>query len=240
MRALQWLENKKIIKLIIKKKKFVHLDKNGIYYRKHGLPEKHFLRALSNDFKGMNVITKKSKLTREEMNACLGLLKKKIAIEVCKEEGMLKIKITSQGKKLLGEDSLEEKFLQNDFPLDFADIKDVNKFAFDELKRRKGFLKLEEKKEITVKLTELGQEVVQLDLAGDYINRLTPTMLKTGSWKEKDFRAYDVEINVPKISGGRRHPYNEALNVIRSTFLEMGFQEMEGPWAQCGLLRIIR
>tara|TARA_Y100000310_G_scaffold86891_1_gene83767 strand:+ start:126 stop:1661 length:1536 start_codon:yes stop_codon:yes gene_type:complete len=232
MRALQWLENKKIIQLIIKKKKFVHLDKNGVYYQKHGLPEKHFLRALSDDFKGMNVITKKSKLTREEMNACLGLLKKKIAIEVVKEEGMLKIKITSQGKKLLEEDSLEEKFLQNDFPLDFSEIKDVNKFAFDELKRRKGFLKLEEEKEITVKLTELGQEVVQLDLAGDYINRLTPTMLKTGSWKEKDFRAYDVEINVPKISGGRRHPYNEALNVIRSTFLEMGFQEMEGPWVE--------
>ncbi len=232
MRALQWLENKEIIKLTTEKKKFVHLDKNGLGYKKHGLPERHFLQALGDEFKGMNVVTKKSKLSREEMNACLGLLKKKVAIEVTKTDGMLQLKITEQGKKLLASESLEEQFLKNEFPLDFADIKDVNKFAFDELKRRKEFLKVEETKEVTAELTELGEELVQQNLEGDYLNRLTPAMLKSGSWKEKDFRAYDVEINVPKITGGRRHPYNESMNFIRNTFLEMGFREMEGPWVE--------
>ena len=57
-------------------------------------------------------------------------------------------------------------------------------------------------------------------------------MLKTGEWKNLEFRGYDVEINVPKINPVRRHPYNESLNIIRQAFLEMGFSEMKGPWVE--------
>ncbi len=231
MRALQWLQNKEILKIITDKKKIVSLDKNGDFYRREGLPEKKFLQALNEDFKGLNVIKKKSRLSKEELNACIGLLKRKIAIETRKED-VLQVKITPQGEKILEQQSPEELFLTRDFPIKIESIVDVDKFAFDELKRRKSFLKIEETKTITIELTELGNKVSSEDLDKEVINRLTPQMLQDGSWKEKDFRAYDIEINVPKINGGRRHPYNEALNIIRNAFLEMGFQEMKGPWVE--------
>ncbi len=230
-RALQWLENKKILKINTEKKKIVSLDKNGLKYKQEGLPEKAFLAVLSDEFKGLNVITKKSKLSREEVNACLGLLKKKVAIETEKGE-FLQVKITEQGKKLLEQPSLEEQFIAKEFPLDLEDIKDVDKFAFDELKRRKDFLKVEELKLTTVELTADGKELASQDLRGEVINRLTAGMLKTGSWKDKQFRAYDVEINVPKIYPGKKHFVNEAVEYIKQTWLELGFKEMEGNYVQ--------
>jgi phenylalanyl-tRNA synthetase alpha chain len=54
-------------------------------------------------------------------------------------------------------------------------------------------------------------------------------MLKTGSWKDKEFRHYKADLEVPILDIGRRHPMMEANNVIRDVFVEMGFKEMQGP-----------
>lgn len=231
MRALQWLENKEALKVKSEKKKIVILDKNGIAYKKQGLPEKAFLKVLSDEFKGLNVITKKSKLSREEVNACIGLLKKKVAIEIEKKE-TLQVKITSHGKKLLEEKTIEEKFLENNFPLDFEKAKDTDRLAIDELKKRKDFLKVEEIKHTTIELTEIGKELSKADLGGEVVNRLTSGMLKTGNWKDKTFRAYDVEVNVPKIHGGKKHFVQQATEYAKQVWIDMGFKEMTGNMVQ--------
>jgi phenylalanyl-tRNA synthetase alpha chain len=230
MRALQWLDNKKVIILKVDKKKVVDLDKNGLVYRKEGLPEKIFLRVLDDEFKGLNVITKKSKLSREEINACIGLLKRKVAIDVKKEADVLQVKITEQGKKVLQEDTLEEKFIKKEFPIEIENLQDVDKFAFDELKKRKGLLKLEEQREVTIKLTELGEQLSKEKIESNVVNRLTTKMLKDGSWKDKEFRAYDVEINVPKTTQGRKHFVNQATDYAKNVWIEMGFKEMTGDY----------
>ncbi len=233
MRSLQWLENKAVLNINTEKKKIVLLEKNGLRYKKEGLPEKAFLKALGDEYKGLNIITKKSKLSREEINACLGLLKRKVAIETQKNSaGFLLVKITEQGKKLLEKPTFEEQFLAKEFPLDLEGIKDVDRFAFDELRKRKNFLTVEELKITTIKLTALGEELASLDLGGEVINRLTAGMLKTGSWKDQQFRAYDVEINVPKKFPGKKHFVNEAIEYIKKIFLEMGFKEMNGNYVQ--------
>jgi len=232
MRALQWLENKGIITINTEKKKVISLDQNGSRYQKEGLPEKKFLKALTDSFKGLNIITKKAKLSREEVNACLGLLKSKGSIEIKKEEGV-SVKITEKGKKSLAEQTPEEQFLNLSFPLLLDEIKDVKiKLAFEELQKRKNLLNIEEQKTVTVTLTEGGKKVAAMDLGGEVVNRITAGMLKSGSWKEKQFRAYDVEINVPKTYGGKKHFTNEAVEYIKRIWLDMGFQEMTGNFVQ--------
>lgn len=227
MRALQWLENKKLLKADVEKKKIVDLDKNGQYYQAKGLPERAFLNALDDDFKGLNVIKKKSKLSKEEIDACLGLLKRKVAIEI-KNADVLQVRITEQGKKLMKEQTLEEKFLAKQFPLEIERLEDTEKFALEELRKRKGLLKVEEIKTTIIVLTQLGKEIADKDLKCDYLNRLTHRMLQDGSWKNKPFRAYDVEINVPKISWGKQHFVNQAIEYAKQVWIEMGFKEMTG------------
>lgn len=229
MRALQWLENKEIIKIQSKQKKVIHLEKNGQLYKKEGLPEKHFLNVLDDKFKGLNVIIKKAHLSKEEANACIGLLKRKNLIEINQDEG-LAVKITENGKKMMHAEWPEEHFLLHAFPKEFEEEHD--RLAVDELKKRKEFISLHEEKKITVALNPLGRELLQQDLSAEVVNRLTPGMLKTGSWKEKNFRAYDVEINVPRTYPGRKHFDNEALEYIKQIWLELGFKEMTGNYVQ--------
>ena len=231
MRALQWLENKELLKINSTTQKVISLDKNGLLYLKEGLPEKSFLNSLSDEFKGLNVITKKSKLSREEVNACIGLLRKKNAIEVAKGE-YLQIKITEQGKTLQKEKSPEELFLEKDFPLEITKLAGNDKALFEDLKKRKEFLKLEEVKETAITLTDLGKKVAAMDLTEEVTNRLTTSMLKNGTWKDSKFRAYDVEINVPQKYAGKKHFENEAIEYIKSIWLEMGFKEMTGNYVQ--------
>src|SRR3989338_175594 len=62
MRALQWLENKKIVTL--EKKETVHtiLDKNGLTYLQKGLPEKRFLQTIVQKDKEITEIKKEAEL----------------------------------------------------------------------------------------------------------------------------------------------------------------------------------
>jgi phenylalanyl-tRNA synthetase alpha chain len=231
MRSLQWLENKKVLKINVDKKKIVLLDKNGKIYKKSGLPERKLLEALTNEFVELSKVTKKSKLSTEEINACIGLLKRKLGLDVKKEKELM-LKLGPQGTKLIKEGSFEEQFLKKTFPINLEDIQDIEKLAFDELKKRKGLLKIEEQKNTTITLTELGKKLSKAKISGEVVNRLTPGMLKTGSWKGKDFRAYDVEINVPKIQRGKKHFVNEAVDYIKRIWLDLGFKEMTGNYVQ--------
>jgi phenylalanyl-tRNA synthetase alpha chain len=65
--------------------------------------------------------------------------------------------------------------------------------------------------------------------AGKTEQLLTHSMLKTGAWKKTKFRKYDINAPVPKVYGGRFHPLTIARNKIRRIFLELGFEEAEGP-----------
>jgi phenylalanyl-tRNA synthetase alpha chain len=231
MRALQWLENKELLKINTTVRKLILLDKNGKNYKEQGLPEKLFLQVLSRDFKGMNVIKKKTRLSKEEINACLGILKREKAIEIKKEEGLLHAKITTEGEDILSKPFIEEEFLQQEFPIEINSI--VDKETMNKLKKRKEFLKFEEKKDISIKLTELGLEIIDSPkLKEEVINRLSKQMLRDASWKNKKFRAYDIEINVPKINSGKTHFVNEAVDYIKKIWLEMGFKEMTGNYVQ--------
>ena len=229
MRALQWLENKEIIKIQSEKRKSIHLEKNGQTYKKEGLPEKRFLKALDESFKGLNVITKKAKLSREEATACVGLLKRKNAVEISQQEG-LSVKITEEGKKIRNLEWPEEYFLLHVFPKEYEEAKD--RTIVEELRKRKELISVRDEKKITVTLSPRGHELLKEDLSAEVVNRLTPGMLRMGSWKEKTFRSYDVEINVPKIFQGKKHFDNEALEYIKQIWLDLGFKEMTGNYVQ--------
>jgi phenylalanyl-tRNA synthetase alpha chain len=229
VRALQWLENKQALKIHTEKKKIVELEANGKKYKEHGLPEKIFLGVLDDTWKGLNVITKKSKLSREEVNACIGLLKRKKAIDTQKEE-VLQARITDTGKRLLEEKTPEEDILSKSFPLELNSLSGPEQKIVTDLKRRKDFISVEERKNVSIELTELGKELTIVKLDQDVINRLTAGMLKTGEWKDKVFRAYDVEINVPQKYGGRKHFVNEAVEYVKRIWMDMGFKEMSGNY----------
>ncbi len=233
-RALQWLENKKIVTLKEDIREIIQLDKNGIEYLKKGLPEKRMLETIKSREMGLDEARKKSGLNKDEFNVALGVLQKKAAVFITKRNG-LKIKILDNGKKLLEGGFLEGVFLERGFPLQAGELTPEERFSYRELKKRKNIIKTVIIKSKTARLTELGQEILKKGImSGEFIDRLTPEMLKTGQWRRKKFRSYDVAINVPKIFGGKRHFVNQAVDYAKKIWIELGFEEMVGDLVVSG------
>ena len=75
-RALQWLQNKNVIKINEEQKELVFLDENGGKYLKYGLPEKKVLQSLEKPA-GISELKEKAMLSDEEIAVSLGVLKSK-------------------------------------------------------------------------------------------------------------------------------------------------------------------
>ncbi|MFW6230750.1 MAG: phenylalanine--tRNA ligase subunit alpha [Nanoarchaeota archaeon] len=235
LRALQWLSNKDLLELKEESKDIILLDSNGERYAANGLPERRFLETLKKLDKTnvpMSEITEHSGLDRNEMNICIGTLKKKFAVDITKEGKELRFTLTDFGKKLLDQESLEEKFLKNTFPKEAAKLSDEEKYAYDELKKRKQIIKIDKKKDRTITLTKEGKKFLDTvdmkKLNTKQVGKLTPEMITKGKWKNADFRPYDVKAHVPKTYPGKAHFVNQSIRYIKQIWLELGFKEMTG------------
>ncbi|MSR86326.1 phenylalanine--tRNA ligase subunit alpha [Candidatus Woesearchaeota archaeon] len=219
MRAVQWLENKEVLKIKTDIKEEIILGSLGKKYLEEKLPERRLLEQL----KKKKLSLQEIQLEEGEKNIAIGELKKKAAISMGKD-----IELTEQGRKLLEKEFLEEKLLKV-LPKETKDLTEEEKLAFENLKKRKEIIQIEVIKTKTIILTDLGKKLIKEKLDFDLIETLTPDMLRQESWKGKQFRKYDVKINVPKTYGGRRQPYMEFLNKIKLQLVQLGFKEMNGP-----------
>jgi len=234
VRAMQWLENKGVLKIEPKEEDTVQLGKNGEIYLKEGLPEMKYLEIIKDKPLTVKEIIAKKIISPQEVGASTGLLKSKVAIEM--KDG--KVSITEQGKKLLSKEPIEMKFLKNiaENGISFKKIKDENKLAYDNLMKRKDILVKLTVKSKLIKLTDLGKKLSKVKIKeGGIVDTLTSKMLKEGTWKGKKFRNYDIKINVPKITAGRRHFENEVIEYVKRIWTDLGFEEMSGSLVQTSL-----
>ena len=226
MRALQWLQNKNIVKTKEEQKELVVLDENGQKYLKYSLPERRFLEVIAGQT-AISDIKIKASLSDEEISVALGALKSKSAIEIKKDKGIV-VLITDNGKNILSRNFPEENFLREKFPRELSSLNEEEKFILENLKKRKKIIKVETAKIINVELTEIGKKLLKEKIEEDLIEKITPSLIKTNAWKGKKFRRYDVKINVPSIFGGRKQHYRRFLDEVRQKFTALGFQEMTG------------
>ena len=232
MRALQWLQNKKIIRINKKLQEQIDLDENGLKYRANGLPEINFLGQIIHNSLPLDVIAKRTN-SKQEFSISLGILRSKGAIEIKKESGKTLISITDVGRKIHDKPYPEQEFLKKKFPINTSELIDSDKLSLESFKKRNKIVKISIVKIITAEPTELGKKIIEHGInEKNIIDRLTPDIIKSGTWKNKKLRSYDVKINVPNISGGKIHFVNQALQYIKRIWLDMGFKEMTGTLVQ--------
>ena len=130
MRALQWMENKELLKIKTETKETITFGDLGKKYSREGLPERRLLEQL----KKKTLTIQEIKLEDAEKNIAIGELKKKAAISLGKE-----IEITEQGKKLLEKEFPEEKFLKS-LPKEPKSLSEEEKRTFESLKKRKDII----------------------------------------------------------------------------------------------------
>lgn len=98
---------------------------------------------------------------------------------------------------------------------------------------RKGVLDVRERVERFATLSDAGKQMVDSGIAPvREVNQLTQEMLKDGSWREVEFRPYDVTAAAEPAHPGKVHPLVSVFEKTRRVFLEMGFEETESGYVE--------
>ena len=222
LRALQFLENKNLLKIEESAKTIIDLGINGIYYKKNHLPERKLLTLLeNNNYIKIEEAQKLSKLSENEFKAALGALKRKALIALA--NGKMSI---SANKEEIVKKSPEEKFLET-LPRELSPLSEEEKYSLDSLKSRKDIIQFEEKKEILFTLTEEGKKIAGRQIESNLIEEVTSDLINLGL-KGRKFRRYDIHAPVPKLIGGKKHFVNQSIDYAREIWVSLGFKEMTG------------
>ena len=229
LRGLNLLSNKGAVEIESRDEKSVELGLNGLLYVKNGLPERNLANlVVERKSVSMKDAIKSSKLSDNEFKAALGVLKRKALIDL--KDGNL---VMNGSKEELSKHSLEEKFLET-LPRGLASMEPQEKFAFENLKSRKNIIDIQEKKVVEYNVTELGKNLMKEKLTDKMIEAVTSNLIGSGNWKGKKFRRYDIISPVPKITGGKRHFVNQAIDYGKRIWMDMGFKEMGGGYSEVG------
>lgn len=227
-RALEFLSNKSLLTIKLIPQKTIVFGSNGFNYKKNGLPERKLLDLIS---KHKKISLENAKglagLNDQEFSISLGMLKRKLMINLEQDIIVLKANENEISKRFVEEDFL------NSIPLDFSKLTPEQKFALDNLMRRKDIVKVEDFNEVSFELTDLGKTLMKnqdkIKKSADMIEALTPEILQSGKWKNKQFRKYDLQTKVPSINGGRKHFVNQSIEYAKKIWTDLGFKEMNGP-----------
>jgi len=199
-RTLGWLGQKKLI--IISKclvKEKIETDELN-RYRKTGFPEVRVLRKAIEKQGGADI----KKLSPIEKNIGISWAKKKAWVKIEKN-------------KIIALCRTAEKYEPSETEL-----------------ISRGLIEVKNIENISVLLTEKGvktqAEIKKIKGTGPkIITKLTNEMLTHNTWKNKEFRKYNVLAESEEIYPGKRHILSRFIKKIRHIFTDMGFQEMQGP-----------
>ena len=208
LKAAYMLQEKGYLRVHESKSVEYKLTEEGERYLKIGLPEERLISLLEKT----NDIRELKELMGKEFEIALGWLRKKKAVDI------------SNGKVvLLRIPSFEEKEALKSISRGRFEI---DKKVLKVLERRK-LIEKEEKKEISIELIQKPE--IELK---ELITDLTPELLQSGAWREKEFLKYDITLPAKDVYGGKMHPYERIIQECRKIFLEMGFKEIKGHYVQ--------
>lgn len=199
----------------------------GFQILQEGMPEKRILAALKEAGNlGLSELPARTGLDAAFVNISIGHLKKAGLADLLKAEGRNVVGITPKGADFLEFRTQEEEGLsaiakeEAPLPAEIAGILLHRKWA-----------SAAERKTHKAAITEAGRELLAAGIR-EKEGALTSGMLRDGSWREKEFRAFDVSAPVPAPVPGKHHPLHSIIDKIRKIFLQMGFTEERGPFVE--------
>ena len=114
-----------------------------------------------------------------------------------------------------------------------AVIAEVDDDLLNHFKNRRNFVEFVDTTTRTWMLTAEGAQLDSSSLIETtMINEITPELLQSETWKDADYRRFDVTLESATPRTGRSHPMQSLIERIRHTFLEMGFSEIVEDYVQ--------
>ncbi|PIO06142.1 phenylalanine--tRNA ligase subunit alpha [Candidatus Micrarchaeota archaeon CG08_land_8_20_14_0_20_59_11] len=212
MSALAALEAEGFVKTRREEKTRFVLTPEGEAYARKGTPERRLADAVPKDAVLDDAVAKAG-LTEAEKGIALQWAKRNGWIDISKRGDR-----TTIIKKACAESSVE-KALKKAPALGATEAREL---------LARGLASEKAEKTVFAEITLAGEKA--LLGAGREESRLTPQMLKDGSWERTKFKEYDVRTMFSEGTFiGTKQPYREFLNQIKLKLVGMGFKEDHGP-----------
>ena len=211
------LSNHGFVKITESSKTDVILGSEGEKAVKDGLLEERLWNYIKEN-KSATMADLSSNFERHEAGPGIGLLK---GLGVSLEGGKFSCNSPEQVTKKIAERT------------DFINSPTIDSPLIDHFKGRKNLIEIVEVITRTWTITESGKVVSDSDLEEVVkISEITPELLQGDSWKDAEFRPYDVSLEASIPRSGKSHPMQALIERIRSIFLEMGFSEIVEDYVQ--------
>lgn len=157
---------------------------------------------------------------KKEMNAGIGLLKKDDLITIDKGTITLTkkdVEINADLQRVLENLSKNEK---------------IDSKEFESILLERNLVELVEVKDTFLELLVPYEDVKSKIKQASEISRLTPEMIRNGTWKDYKLKEYNLEVSPPAFYGGRKQPYAHFLDWVKRKLIGLGFHEMRGPMVE--------
>ncbi|MCP4154576.1 MAG: phenylalanine--tRNA ligase subunit alpha [bacterium] len=206
------------------------LSEDALQLIDQGLPEKKALEIIAADgkIKIRQLVEKGLKLNEViKWGGMRGWLKKE------KDE----ILLTDTGKSFVDSPADDEKTIRlavqlnpqtRTIFLDELSAHSIDKNSVKKLlKNRPALAKIKGRKYRYVSLTPEGKKTFEGDIKiVSEKNQLTSEDILSGNWENIKLRQYDVTLEAEKIYPAKIHPLQKLIQLVRKSFLEMGFTEV--------------
>ena len=235
--AIEWLLAKQL--LVITSETITpvaSLTPLGVTYFEQSSPIEHVLSE------ARNASSHGRRLTIPDLQAQEGLDPSVVskAVGRLKKEGALLIMqggcLESTGRSSPSADAMRMLLQElHETPKAVESFPEVSRSLIQEHAVRRGSAKepfrIEERVARSYTLTSAGTTAAA-HLAGqsavEEVAQLSPELLKDGSWRTTRFRKYTISLRAPRIGIGKKHPYREFLDTVKTKLVSMGFREMRG------------
>jgi len=154
---------------------------------------------------------------KRELNAGLGILRKSNLVKI--EKGL--VSVTDDDTDINSE-------LQMILEKIFSE-KTEDAGEFKELLLERNLAMLEEVKETIFDYIIPYDEIKDVIIETTEVSRITPEMIRNGTWNKVGLREYNLEVAPPSFYLGRKQPYAQFLDDVKEKLVALGFREMRGP-----------
>lgn len=229
-KAAEWLTSKGLAEA--SKASVTHvltLGEEGLVYVEKGLPERRLVEALRSmgGEATLSQIESKGIFGKDELNIGIIWAKRNGWITLSKSDSEVRIRLERYPDSKTDDELVLEILKRGS-----AMLEDMGPLqpACERLSRRPKVLRISEVARYVLTPTKKALSLPSEVLAErDEITQLTPELLISGAWRERRFRRYDVNAPVKPVLAPRLHPLTHLIQLIKSIFVELGFEEIQGP-----------
>jgi phenylalanyl-tRNA synthetase alpha chain len=214
------------------------IDSLGQQYAERGLPEREVVKGLkaAGGSAGVKDLPAHCSLNAGEIGQSMRFL---VAKGWATRNGG-ELAITPAGRELDQQPGADEAFIGSLAAREIASDAELSEAGVDLpaaeklLQGRRGVYKAKPRSLRFLEATPAGREAAPTATLRKQVNLLTGEMLADGSWRDVDFRPYDMSLGTEPAYPGKVHPFRRILDETRRVFLEMGFEEIVSPFVESG------